>query len=612
MNKHLLEFESENSIDYLDGNPLAVINDKLIIIYANKVFTSQFKLEKYNSINEIDSEPDLISTLEMLSINNYDNLSFEIFCKKDAQLEGNLFNVFIEKLLIMESEFYFLLFKSLKENQRIERKINNLYNTIEQGDIPVILINEHRQITYISQSFEEILNCNIDSFYNSGFYTAFSDFLGQDDVCAIENCFQRNLHWSKIINVSNENEKYYELKLKPLSRNKKSADNFILTAVDVTSLVLKNGIIKRSELQLRSIINNISDLLLVVIKKEDTFLFDNANENFCSIFGIIRGMNYRKNILEIFDNEFLNNLLPSFGKIDSDDIDQDEFVFIKNGQNYSAKISVILNLYENEKIYIITLRDITKQVEFQEQLKRAYEKEMQLNKLKTIFLENMSHEIRTPFNAIVGYSDIINECLLSGEIEEIKELSISIKDVLHRILNLFTDIVEVSQIESGEITIEKDIINCCSVLRSICNKRLVEAELKNLNFIFIKPDEPVYIEADWMKFEKIVNALLDNSIKNTEMGEIVVSAVMINEEIEITIKDTGNGFDELEIPRLLEPFEQNENGYTRATQGAGLGLTIASKLTKLLGGKFDIRSKLNEGTSIRLTFPIEKSTLFLE
>jgi len=212
MNKHLLEFESENSIDYLDGNPLAVINDKLIIIYANKVFTSQFKLEKYNSINEIDSEPDLISTLEMLSINNYDNLSFEIFCKKDAQLEGNLFNVFIEKLIIMESEFYFLLFKSLKENHRIERKINNLYNTIEQGDIPVILINEHRQITYISQSFEEILNCNIDSFYNSGFYTAFSDFLGQDDVCAIENCFQRNLHWSKIINVSNGSEKYYELK----------------------------------------------------------------------------------------------------------------------------------------------------------------------------------------------------------------------------------------------------------------------------------------------------------------------------------------------------------------------------------------------------------------
>jgi len=79
MNKHYLEFESENNIDYLDGNALVVINDKLIIIYANKVFTSQFKLERYNSIKGIDSEPDLMSILEMLSTNKYDNISFEIF-----------------------------------------------------------------------------------------------------------------------------------------------------------------------------------------------------------------------------------------------------------------------------------------------------------------------------------------------------------------------------------------------------------------------------------------------------------------------------------------------------------------------------------------------------
>jgi len=612
MNKNLVEFGSENSIEYLDGNPLAVINDKLIIIYANKMFTSQFKLGRYNSVKDIESEPELASILELLSANNYDNLSFEIFCKKNTQFEGNLFNVFIEKLIIMESEFYFLLFKSLKENHRIERKIDNLYNTIEQGDIPVILIDERRRINYISQSFEDILKCNIDSLYNSGLCTAFRDYLDQDDELSIEQCLQNNLHWSKIINVSNGSEKYYELKLKPLSQKKSPLENYILTAIDVTSLVQKNGIIKKSELQLRSIINNISDLLLVVIKKDDVFLFDNANENFCDIFDIIRERCYRKNILEIFKDEFLNELLPAFKTIDVKNADHDEFMFNKSGRNYSAKITFIHNLFENEIIYIVSLRDVTKQVEFQEQLKKAYEKEIQLNKLKTIFLENMSHEIRTPFYAIVGYSDIINECLQTGEVEEIKDLSVSIKDVLHRILNLFTDIVEVSQIESGEINLEKEIINCSSVLNSVYNKRLDEAKLKNLQFVFDRPEQPIYFETDWIKFEKIISALVDNSIKNTDKGEIIISVSGKDGEIEINIRDTGKGLDELEIPRLLEPFEQNENGYTRTTQGAGLGLTIASKLTIVLGGKFEIRSKLNEGTNIKLTFPLENSTVFKE
>jgi signal transduction histidine kinase len=140
----------------------------------------------------------------------------------------------------------------------------------------------------------------------------------------------------------------------------------------------------------------------------------------------------------------------------------------------------------------------------------------------------------------------------------------SIKDVLHRVLNLFTDIVEVSQIESGEIDIEKDIINCCNVLESIYNKRLVEAEFKNVKFKLIKPNEPINLEIDWVKFEKIINALIDNSIKNTEKGEVIVSIIRHNREVEINIKDTGKGFNEFEIPRLLEPFEQNENGYTRS------------------------------------------------
>ena len=146
------------------------------------------------------------------------------------------------------------------------------------------------------------------------------------------------------------------------------------------------------------------------------------------------------------------------------------------------------------------MKDITDEILHQEQLKRAYHKEILLNKMKSDFLANMSHEIRTPFNAVVGFSEIVDESIETGDIDMLRELMDSMKEVLGRALNLFTNIVEVFQIEAGEVELDKVDLNCNQVVRNVYHKLFNEANKKN-SILSEVDDEECVIEVDWVKFE---------------------------------------------------------------------------------------------------------------
>jgi signal transduction histidine kinase len=109
-----------------------------------------------------------------------------------------------------------------------------------------------------------------------------------------------------------------------------------------------------------------------------------------------------------------------------------------------------------------------------------------------------------------------------------------------------------------------------------------------------------------MKLEKIVYAITENAIKYTTAGKIVLRSFVFSQFVYITITDTGDGMNQEDIKYLLEPFSQEEQGYTRKYQGAGLGLAIASKLTKMMGGLFEIVSRKQTGTKVTLIFPFVK------
>lgn len=172
-------------------------------------------------------------------------------------------------------------------------------------------------------------------------------------------------------------------------------------------------------------------------------------------------------------------------------------------------------------------------------------------------------------------------------------------------MNLFGNILEVSQLESGEVQMERVAINCNQILKSIYDSRYNEIRDKQIEFKLNLGDFKDLMDIDWAKFERVIINVLDNAIKYTNDGFIEIRSEKINDNAQITISDSGAGINSNAISQLLEPFVQEESdGHSRNYEGAGLGLTIAYEYTKLMDGKMEIESDKNVGTKVIFTFPL--------
>lgn len=593
--------------DITDSSPLVIVDSSCKILYGNLSFKKSFRLEVGDNFVTLKSEPNLVYTVIAFAKSEYENLRFDLNVKiLNGKMSEYNYYVDISRISIQGIEYFSLYFTSLEINHKLEDQVSNLHFALEYGKIPVMILNDKGKISYCSKSFEKIFGKNIDELFNRNVSEAIARYMPAEDLLKFQESIVELRTWSKSIICMEEwgTPSYRDLQLTPVKLESSDNVNFILTATDITNYILKNLIIKKSEERLKSIINNISDHLLIIKYERGSYLFEAANDNFCKSFSVNRAEAHYKNLAAVLKAKLFSKLVEVFSRLES----EKQFYFdceVENNElrHFGVKITFIDEKPENDRYYIISFKDITDQILYQKQLKKAFEKENHLNRLKTSFLENMSHEIRTPFNAIMGYAEIIDECLHSEDYQSIKEISYSVKDVLQRILNLFNNIVDVSQAESHDLEINKSKTDINSIINNILKKKLYEAEKKRilLNTNFTEPE--LRAETDNVKLEKILNALIDNSVKYTDRGSVTVSSLKIKDVLKIIIADTGHGMDAEHINRMLEPFAQEEEGYTRNYQGAGLGLTIAYRFTQALGGSFDVKSERGKGTTITLTFP---------
>ncbi|MGE5440551.1 MAG: ATP-binding protein, partial [Bacteroidota bacterium] len=435
------------------------------------------------------------------------------------------------------------------------------------------------------------------------------DFLEAPALEEVKSKIQLHEKCTKIISGIHEEGSlwYQEISITPVRKEESESVNFIVTANDITNYVLKNRIIKRSEERQKLIINNISDLLLIVRNEKESLFFENANDNFYETFSIKREKALERKIEEVFDEHFLMVLSQATTTLLRTKSDFHEFRY-KNyvlDREYLGSITFTEDLYESQRIFIISLKDITEQLLNEERLRKAYQKETHINKLKSSFLANMSHEIRTPLNAIVGYSELIEDDVIAGNVESAAELFPYLKEGYNRLLKLVDNILEVSLIQSGETEFEIGRTRISEILRAVYQDLMNAAIEKTLAFDLDIEDENLSINADSRKLEKIISALADNAIKYTEArGRVSLSSRMEGSYAKIIISDTGIGIKKENLARMFEAFTQEDEGHKRQFEGAGLGLTIAYNLTKMMGGELTVDSILTEGTTITLSFPI--------
>lgn len=267
-------------------------------------------------------------------------------------------------------------------------------------------------------------------------------------------------------------------------------------------------------------------------------------------------------------------------------------------------------LHKGERVGIFGLyKDITQQKMMYELLRQEKEKIEELNNLKSSFLLNISHEIRTPLNSILGFSELLISELSEMNFPELTEFARSIKRGGMRLLNLMDNIIEISLIEASrsELTLEK--ININFIVDPIINNFLNLAKEKNLylqrNYI-----NDFAALTDAKRLTLVLNNLIDNAIKFTEKGGVKVNTY-ISENPDrtksgvIEIIDTGIGISEDFKRKLFESFTQASTGLDRKYEGMGIGLYLTRKLIELLGGKIEIESELDKGTTVRVFLPIE-------
>jgi PAS domain S-box-containing protein len=250
-------------------------------------------------------------------------------------------------------------------------------------------------------------------------------------------------------------------------------------------------------------------------------------------------------------------------------------------------------------------RDIGKRKQAEFDLVAAKEKAIEADKLKSAFLANMSHEIRTPMNAIIGFTDLLNmEDLDQTTKDEYVELINS--NSMH-LLKLIDDIIDISKIEAGELSVAKANVELKSLFNEL--EQVHKAALKSkgkadVNIVNKLPDTNITVVADPMRLQQILTNLVSNSVKFTERG-IIEFGVMAHEQdfIKFYVKDTGLGMSKEKLEIIFDRFRQVEEHMNRQFQGSGLGLAISKQLVELMGGEIWVESKPNEGTVFYFTLP---------
>ncbi|MCK5056894.1 MAG: cache domain-containing protein [Candidatus Aminicenantes bacterium] len=269
-----------------------------------------------------------------------------------------------------------------------------------------------------------------------------------------------------------------------------------------------------------------------------------------------------------------------------------------------------LNVAEFQELADSANQMITDKKKGEEALLSAKEIAEAATRSKSAFLANMSHEIRTPMNAIVGMSDLLYQTdITEDQVEYIDIINSSSK----KMLTIINDILDFSKIEAGKFDLDAVTFNLREVVEEVSDIVAIEAHKKNLELvIFLEPDMPIELIGDPSRLHQILLNLVNNAIKFTEEGEIVISVQKEEErdnyvKLLLKVKDTGIGISVANKQKLFTSFSQIDTTTIRKKGGTGLGLAISKKLTELMKGEIGVDSREGMGSTFWFTATFEKA-----
>lgn len=256
---------------------------------------------------------------------------------------------------------------------------------------------------------------------------------------------------------------------------------------------------------------------------------------------------------------------------------------------------IIRNEYGEEIIWHIR-RDISEQLRYEDQLKKAKEKAEESDRLKSAFLSNMSHEIRTPLNAIVGFSGIMADI---DNAEERKKYFNIIESSNKRLLLLINEVLDLSKIESGTLAFDYTPVRMNDLFHEIFMTHQLYANQASL--VLEIPEEETCIKTDKNRLTQVISNLLNNAVKFTPKGTITIGYRLISDFVELYVRDTGIGIPKDKVDKIFNRFMKVDD----FAPGTGLGLSICKTIVERLGGDISVVSEEGVGSLFSFRIPIE-------
>lgn len=568
--------------------PIFILDINKKFIYSNEAFNMliqdyknkenridiskylQFKFPKYKNL--MDEIKKIVTEARgNLNIKSYDGKIYRLECITDI-IDERLVIVCILKDITQTT----LIQNKLEESENMYK---NLMDVLNEG----VIIHDNKNIKYINDKGLEILDINIGKkeIFIEDIKNIVSKKFREKFLSNIQLVISRKEE--KVINkIELINGRIVELVTTNIKLN--AEDLLISIVIDITELENTIMNIEQSEKTYKLLLQTLPEGIVIVNPTTKKHIYRNEAS--------IR-------MLKTIGLEKLNESIKTYLK--EENYGNFRRFTIDKLNNVDISLAIVKREEEGSLIVVFRMLDCEfKSTQLEKELNRIKEK----NKFKTEFLSNVAYDIKKPINKIFETNNNLIENKGKYNSENINNHTRLVKQNCYRLIRLLNNIEYVSRIDNGTCTLELRKCDIVKLLENIVKISKTYTDKKGIDISFKSEVNKKILSLDIDKVEKIILNILSNAIKFTDTGgRIDINLYMENEQVCISIKDTGIGIPKDKTEVIFENFEQLDTTLSRGCEGTGMGLSVVKKLANLNNIKINVESELNKGSEFIITLP---------
>lgn len=633
---------------HVENTPLAMVefnNEKKITRWsekAEKLFgwteaeVINKKIEEIKWIHEEDLEEASLLLAEMMSGRLTSNIHINRNYRKDGtDVTCEWYNSVLTDSSGRTISIHSFI-QDITNRKNNEKLIKKLSMAVECSKASIVITDCQGRIEYANPYFSKLTGYSSEEYYGKNPRFLKTEHHNPEYYQNLWQTILSGKPWEgEFLNRKKNGDLYWEHAIiSPIANEKNEITHFVGVKTDITEnkrinteLIYARDRAEKSEELYKMFIEYSLDGIYRLevnppadIKKPPEELIDYIYDHACIV-------EWNKAFMEMYDvtdpNDLVNKKLIDFHGGNSDPQNREQLrKFVSNGFQIKNELTKerdqIGNLiyFSNSTVGIIenglltrmwgTQLDVTEEQKYKIELIQSREKAEAASRLKTAFLQNMSHEIRTPLNAIVGFSSIIAH--RTQDDQKLRDFSKLISFSSDKLLGIITDVIEISKAQTSLLEIDCTEIYLAELISKVTDPFYDKAKSAGTDLVLIKKNivAETTIRTDYLKLEKIIFHLVDNAVKFTKQGSVIITFEIVSDNLKVVVSDTGIGIAKKDQEYIFEPFRQVETESHRNYGGLGLGLSLLKAYVDLLKGHLVFESEIGKGTTITIEIPAEE------